>query len=366
MSDNKRNLVGISLGTLAALALIGAMKFAGPVLLPVLTAGLIAVIVQPVVGVLIQKLRVPRVVAIVLTMLLLTGVMVGFGAFLADSVARFADKLPEYQAPLEAQYQAGMAWLLTQGVPQEALGLSEVADPSAILESVRGVLGAVVGVVKNLVVVLLILAFALVESTALAKKAKVAFGDSTATSMGEAALKVQRYIGLKTLMSMGTGVLAGLLCWACGVDFPVVWGFLAFILNFIPNLGSFIAAIPPALLALVAGNWGALGVLVGGYVAINVVVGSVIEPRIMGRRLGLSPLVVFLSLIFWGWMWGPLGMLISVPLTVVVKLILEQNPQTRWVGILLGPVSEAERIEAKEHAAAAETELVQKPASQTG
>lgn len=362
MSGGKqRNLVGLSLGTLAALALIAAMKFAGDVLLPVLTAGLIAVIVQPIVAVLIKKLRVPRAVAIVLTMLLLTGVMVGFGAFLADSVARFADKLPEYQAPLEAQYQAAMAWLLTQGVPEEALGLSEMAQPGEILESVRGVLGAVVGVVKNLVVVLLILAFALLESTALAKKAHIAFGGSTAASMGEAALKVQRYIGLKTLMSMATGLLAGLLCWACGVDFPVVWGFLAFILNFIPNLGSFIAAIPPVLLAIVSGNWGALAVLVAGYVAINVGVGSVIEPRIMGRRLGLSPLVVFLSLIFWGWMWGPLGMLISVPLTVVVKLILEQNPQTRWVAILLGPVSYAERVEREQREAAAATELVQKP-----
>ena len=145
-------------------------------------------------------------------------------------------------------------------------------------------------------------------------------------------------------MSLATGLLAGLLCWSVGIDFPVVWGFLAFVLNYIPNVGSALAAIPPVLLSLVQVDWRLTVLLVVGYVAINVGVGSVVEPRIMGRRLGLSPLVVFVSLVFWGFVWGPVGMLISVPLTVVCKLFMEQNEQTRWLAILLGPGSEVRAV----------------------
>lgn len=125
-----------------------------------------------------------------------------------------------------------------------------------------------------------------------------------------------------------------------GVDQYVLWGFLAFLLNYVPNIGSIIAAVPAVLLALVQGGFDLALWATLGYVIVNVVVGNVIEPRIMGQGLGLSTLVVLLSLVFWGYILGPVGMLLSIPLTMMVKIGLEGNEQTQWVSILLGPAEE--------------------------
>jgi len=148
---------------------------------------------------------------------------------------------------------------------------------------------------------------------------------------------VNQYLFIKTIVSLGTGIAVTLLLWVIGVDYPILWGLVAFLFNFVPNIGSIIAAIPPLLLALVQlGGESAIYVAIG-YIAINMVVGNVIEPRFMGRGVGLSTLIVFLSLVFWGWVLGPVGMLLSVPLTMIVKIALETREDTRWIAVLLGP-----------------------------
>ncbi|HSG63786.1 MAG TPA: AI-2E family transporter, partial [Gammaproteobacteria bacterium] len=133
-----------------------------------------------------------------------------------------------------------------------------------------------------------------------------------------------------------TGALAGSLCALVGLDFPVLWGLLAFLFNYVPTIGSLIAAIPPIALALV--QFGAVqSAVIGiGYLVLNVTIGGLLEPRIMGRGLGLSTLVVFLSLVFWGWVLGPVGMLLSVPLTMTAKIALESGERTAPIAILLG------------------------------
>jgi AI-2 transport protein TqsA len=122
-----------------------------------------------------------------------------------------------------------------------------------------------------------------------------------------------------------------------GVDYPIMWGMLAFAFNFIPNIGSIIAAVPAVLLAVVQLGPGSALEAAACYVAINMVVGNVIEPRFMGKGLGLSTLVVFLSLLFWGWVFGPIGMLLSVVLTMTLKMLLESSEETRWMALLLEP-----------------------------
>ncbi|MEM6929042.1 MAG: AI-2E family transporter, partial [Myxococcota bacterium] len=128
-----------------------------------------------------------------------------------------------------------------------------------------------------------------------------------------------------------------------GLEFAVMWGLLAFLLNYIPTIGSFVAAVPATMLALVTLDWEATLGLSLGYLVINTTLGNFIEPRLMGQSLGLSPLVVFFSLVFWGWLWGPVGMLLCVPLTVIAKLVLESNEDTRWVALLLGSPRDARR-----------------------
>ena len=131
------------------------------------------------------------------------------------------------------------------------------------------------------------------------------------------------------------GLLIAAWLWLLGVDFPLLWGLLAFLLNFIPNIGSFIAAVPAVVLAFLQLNLATAAYAAAGYVALDFVIGNVIEPRLMGRGLGLSSLVVFLSLVFWGWVLGPVGMLFSVPLTMIVKIVLDSSDDLRWIAILL-------------------------------
>ena len=118
-----------------------------------------------------------------------------------------------------------------------------------------------------------------------------------------------------------------------GVDYHVLWGLLAFLLNFIPTFGSILAAVPPVLLAIVQLGFGEALMTAALYVAVNVIVGSILEPRFMGKGLDLSSLVVFLSLVFWGWILGPVGMLLSVPLTIMLKIALESSPDTHWAAV---------------------------------
>ncbi len=147
-------------------------------------------------------------------------------------------------------------------------------------------------------------------------------------------------MGIKTIISMITGFIIGIAMWLIGVDYPVLWGVLAFMLNFVPGIGSIIAAVPAILLALVQLGFSTAMLVAGVFLVVNIVIGSFIEPRYMGKGLGLSKLVVFSSLIFWGWVLGPVGMLLSVPLTITIKLALDSKPETQWLGHLLGPVSE--------------------------
>ncbi len=136
-------------------------------------------------------------------------------------------------------------------------------------------------------------------------------------------------------------MVTGLLVWIgvtlVGLDFAVLWGFVAFMFNFVPTIGSIIAAVPAVVLALIQLGPGPALVLTGIYMAINIVIGNFVEPTVMGRSVGLSALAVFLSLVFWGWLLGPVGMLLSVPLTMTLRSALSRGESTRWLAILLGP-----------------------------
>ena len=143
-------------------------------------------------------------------------------------------------------------------------------------------------------------------------------------------------MAIKTLTSLATGIFVGIWLAILGIDYPVLWGLVAFLLNYVPNIGSIIAAIPAVLLSFIQIDMFHALFAALGYVIVNIVIGSVIEPRVMGRGMGLSTLVVFLSLVFWGWVLGPVGMLLSVPLTMILKIALEHNEDTRWIAVLLG------------------------------
>jgi predicted PurR-regulated permease PerM len=211
------------------------------------------------------------------------------------------------------------------------------------MDLVTGTLVGLLSVLSKLLLVFLTIVFILFEAAGFPAKLQAAFGEQESSARFEKIkLEIQRYLGTKTVVSLATGGLAGAATAIVGVDFPLLWGALAFLLNYIPTLGSIIAAGPPLLLALIQlGPGHALAVAVS-FLAINVVLGNLVEPYLMGRRLGLSTLVVFISLVFWGWIWGPVGMLLSVPLTMILKIMLENTEDLRWVAVLLDPTPRVE------------------------
>ena len=193
--------------------------------------------------------------------------------------------------------------------------------------------------------VLLAFMFLLLEERTFAGKLNAAFPTRRrARVRGRRFLRsVYRYLVIKTAASTATGLVVGVGLTFMGVDFAVLWGIVAGLLNFIPTIGSIIAAIPAVLIALM-GIGIVEGLLVLGlFVAVNTIIGSIIEPRLMGRSLGLSPLVVLISLLIWGYVFGPIGMLLAVPLTMIAKLALDSSPQTRWAGIMMSDTAKRTR-----------------------
>jgi len=202
-------------------------------------------------------------------------------------------------------------------------------------------------ILTNGFMIYLTMVFILLEASILPSKIKAALKNTPETyeNLSQIADHVKRYLALKTLLSLTTGVLITVWLTILNVDYAIVWGLIAFLLNFVPNIGSLIAAVPAVILALLQHGPATALLTAFGYIVVNISIGNFIEPRLMGQRLGLSTLVVFLSLIFWGWVLGPLGMLLSVPLTMVVKIILQSHEDTRWIAILLG--SETPRLPKK-------------------
>jgi len=185
---------------------------------------------------------------------------------------------------------------------------------------------------------LIMVIFMLLEVSTFKKKLEI-INPASLSRMDKIVLNINKYFGTKTLTSFVTGIAIAIGLAIVGVDFPLLWGLLAFLLNFIPNVGSIIAAIPAILLALI--QLGPSSAIVTSiiYIVVNGVIGNIIEPKVMGKNLGLSPLIVFVSLIFWGWVLGTVGMLLATPLTMVIKIILDSLDNTKNIGIMLGDES---------------------------
>lgn len=317
---------------------VAGLKAAAPLILPFLVAVFLAVISIPLLTWLQQR-KVPTALAVIITVLVDIAVLAALGLVVGRSVNEFTAAAPRYQQRIQGLVSAVMGALEARGVDTSQWQPVQFLNPGALFDMVGSTLSAVTSVLSNTFLVLLTLIFILFEATAFPRKLRAAFGGRSEYTDRFAVVtrQIQRYLAIKTLISLATGVFAGLWVGLLGLGVPLLWGLIAFIFNYIPNLGSIIAAVPPILLALVQfGVWRAVGVA-AGYVAINVVLANFLEPYLMGRRLGLSTLVVFMSLVFWGWVWGPVGMLLSVPLTMVVKIALENTADLRWIAVMLDP-----------------------------
>ena len=336
-SSSSQTPAGRLLLTVAAFVIVVAgMRAAEPILVPFLFAGFLAIILTSPVFWLRQK-NFPASLAVLLVVMGVVSVGIGFVLIIGTSLDDFSDAIPRYQvlltqkmAPIHQGIQ-GLGFQLTED------GLLKSIDPGAFMKFVAQLLSGLGTILTNSFLIFLTVVFVLLEASSWKQKIRAAFGDQNHpfAPYHKVANAIKEYLAIKTIMSLGTGILVAIWVWALGVDFPVVWGLFAFLLNYIPNLGSIIAAVPPTLLGFIQFGIGRALFVGAGYVVVNMLFGNVVEPKLMGRTLGLSTLVVFLSLVFWGWVLGPAGMLLSVPITMVVKIALESSPSTYWLSVLL-------------------------------
>lgn len=320
----------------AFVVVIAGLRASQSIIVPFLLAGFITIVL---VGPLrwLQAKGLPDWAAMLVVILGALFLVVLLGGLVGNSVDQFRQSLPEYQQRLD-EYSAAIRLQLSHyGVVLPASGMANELSPSRIMGLAGDLLSGLGALLANGFVVLLYVVFMLGEMSGLTRKIENAF-DNASPVLQRVRLFTEganKYMAIKAAISAFTGALVAVFLYFVGVDFPILWGVLAGLLNFIPNIGSIFAAVPAVLLALVQLGLGAAMMTATGYLIINIVVGSIIEPRFMGQRVGLSTLVVFVSLVFWGWILGPAGMLLSVPLTMLVKIGLDNRPDTRWVAALL-------------------------------
>ncbi len=318
---------------------VGGLRLAAPILLPFSLALFLAILTLPIV-VWLQRRGVPTFFAILLAVLVDVAV-VGLLILLASqSIAEFQDRLPRYATRLTDLWNSWLRGLQARELPGAsnlAEYMSQMVNPAQVVTLAGGTLTRVFAFASNAFLVFLILIFILGEATVFPAKFRAILGraEGEAGRLTKMVAEVQEYLGIKTFISLATGILLGSWCWVMDLDFPVLLGLIAFVLNYVPTIGSIIASAPAILLGLIQFGLGHALIVGLGFFAVNTIFGNLLEPNLLGRRLGLSTLVVILSLIFWGWVWGPVGALLAVPLTMVVKIMLENTPDLRWVAILL-------------------------------
>jgi len=331
----------------AVIVIIAGMRQSAPLIVPFLLSVFIAVICFPLMCK-FQQVGLSKALSLTLVMLLLMSIGVALTLLIGSSLTDFSRMMPEYQQKISAEWADVLQWLSDHGFFITET-IKEMIDPAAAVGLLTSILKGFGNVLTNSFLIILTVVFILIEAAGLTQKFLIMHGiDSSQEASDKKDIpqtfsqvfveKLRNYMSMKTIISMVTGVVIGVALWLIGVDYPVLWGVLAFILNFVPNIGSIIAAVPAVMLTIVQLGFTPALLVAAVYVVVNIIIGSVVEPKYMGKGIGLSTLVVFVSLVFWGWVLGPVGMLLSVPLTITVKLALDSKPETQWLGHLLGPV----------------------------
>ena len=316
---------------------VAGMRAASSILVPFLLSMFIAIICAPPLF-WMQRKGVPNALAVlsILVGIIVIGLLLA--AFVGTSVNDFSKALPVYEKRLADITAAVVSWLNNLGLQISGPVLTDYFDPGKAMKMAANTLAGLSGLLTNAFMILLTVIFIMLEASGFPQKLQKALGGSEKSldRFRDFTESVNRYLALKTLFSLATGITIWVFLAIIGVDFAMLWGLVAFLLNYVPSIGSIIAAIPAILLALIQLGVGPALLTCLGYAVANVVFGSILEPKFMGRGLGLSTLVVFLSLVFWGWVLGPVGMVLSVPLTMIVKIAMESHEDTQWIAVMLG------------------------------
>jgi AI-2 transport protein TqsA len=324
---------------LAAAAIVAAgIRLASGMIAPLLVAACITAAVHPIFR-WVHRFRVSDVGAVIVALLVMVALLGLIGWLFAVAVLDLSRAAWDYARAIR-QFQLELAaWFGVHGQAALAEALRAPRLEAFLADGASGIVMSVPSTLSLTLTVLFLVLFMLLEGATLPHRLKNGLNcqPKTLHDLAQTLSEVQRYLSVKTATSAATGLGAGLWCAVCGVPNAVLWGLVTFVLHYIPMIGSLIASIPPVLIALASYGAPTAALVGGGFALLNLVVGNVIEPRALGRALSLTPLVVLLSMFAWGWLLGPIGALLSVPLTLIVKIILWNTEDLHWVAVLLGP-----------------------------
>jgi predicted PurR-regulated permease PerM len=317
-------------GFVLVLIAVLALREVASLVVPVILGLLIALVAWPMVGAL-ERRGVRQGVALAGTIAIVLAVVLLAAGIVALSVGELVVKIPVYETRLSAAV-AGLRDQFAQfGFASDPAAIRAVVSPEKIFAFVNPVASAVSEAGGSMLVVAFTVIYALAGGTSFRSRAVAAFGEQHPLVRGSAKFgsDVRRYIVVRTELGLFAAVLSLALLLALGVPLPVLWAVLVFFASFIPNIGSFIAVVPPTILAFLDGGLGVAAMVIVGYAVINFVQDQFLQPVVMGSQLNLSPLVVFIALIVWAWILGPAGALLAVPLTLGLVTVLEAFPSSQ-------------------------------------
>ena len=316
---------------------IAGLKAASSIVVPFLLAIFVSVLFSTPYS-WMKARRIPHVLALIITILIVIVIGILLGAIVDKAVTNFSKTLPLYKDRIQVHLNTVGLWIESIGIDLPDEIISQYFDPQNLFSLIGNVLRGLGGVLGDTALIMIIVIFMLTESGRMRRKLDLIkrYDAGEISPFHEFITKTRKYLGIKSLISLVTGIVIALWLFIIGVDYPVLWGLLAFLLNFVPTIGSFIAAIPAVLLAFIQLGMPSALLAALGYLMVNFIIGNIIEPKFMGDEVGLSTLVVILSLIFWGWVFGPIGMLLAIPLTITAKIALDHNKDMRWLSMLLG------------------------------
>lgn len=329
----------------AFVIVIAGVMYAESIITPFLMALFLSIIsAQPIVW--LQKKKISQGFSITIVLVFIILVFIGLGQIIGSSVSSFSENAPKYEENLDRMTDSATEFLVSKGINITGSNASKLLAPSKIMQFTSNILKQLGSFMGNALTILFLVLFLLMELDSFSVKGK-AIAQSTNVTMGylkTIAQSIRHYLSIKTVTSLITGFLIWIALLIIGVDYAIIWALIVFLLNYIPNFGSIIAALPAVLFALIQlGIGGSLWTLIA-FLGVNMIVGNIIEPKMMGKGLGLSTFIVFASLIFWGFVLGTVGMFLSIPLTMAIKIILEQNPKTTWIAVILGTDDDAKRL----------------------
>jgi predicted PurR-regulated permease PerM len=335
-SDSSKNKTSISLVLSSLVIILAGMKLSASILAPFLFALFISIIASfPLFWMYRKGVKKWLAISILIFTMFSIGLILTF--VLGTSISGFISSLPKYESILKDNMDSALKLLSGFGVNISKSTIFQYVNPANAFKAVGDIVSQLGNLLANLFLITFISIFVLLEALSLPNKVSYILKDSNVSldNLKEIGENIKNYLFIKTYMSILTGVVITISLYILKIDFAILWGVLAFLLNYVPNIGSLLAGFPPAMMAFIQYGVTRFIITIIIYLVINIVIGTIIEPKFMGKGLGLSPLIVFLSLIFWGWILGIVGMFLSVPLTMIIKIIFSVSKDKKWVSVLL-------------------------------